>query len=182
MTSPFDPALSTTPTRRISVCQLVDLLNVTHAPGRIESYRQAMRAGDRFPPISVVRLGRRYVVADGHKRLVAVKALGEEHIDVEVWSPWRLTRDLAGQSARHARSGGQSARRRLPRRRWPAGVVALRHRDRGPLEAHRALPVEGCCWRAGRADWDLRSQESTGRTGDRGGKLSAEPLAILTVG
>lgn len=108
MTSPFDPALSTAPTRRVSVCQVVDLLNVTHAPGRIESYRQAMRAGDRFPPISVVRLGRRYVVADGHKRLVAVKALGEERIDVEVWSLWRLTRDLVGQSARHAAAAGRA--------------------------------------------------------------------------
>ncbi len=108
MTSPFDPALSAAPTRCVSVRRVVDLLNVTHAPERIESYREAMCAGDRFPPISVVRLGGRYVVADGHKRLSAAKALGEERIDVEIWSIWRLTRNLAGQSARHAAAAGRA--------------------------------------------------------------------------
>ena len=108
MLKPFDPDLATAPTRRVLVKQVVDLLHVTHDPERIQSYCNAMRRGDRFPPISVLRLGRVYIVTDGHKRLAAAKALRMAEIDVEVWSVWRLARDLAGQSARHAAAAGRA--------------------------------------------------------------------------
>lgn len=67
---------------------VVDLLTVTHAPGVVDTYEWHMRMGAAFPPISVVRVPGRLLVADGHKRLAAYRRLGEAEIVVEVW-PWR---------------------------------------------------------------------------------------------
>jgi hypothetical protein len=103
---PFDPSLATSPTRIVSLAQVVDpLARRPHDPGRIEAYRSAMRAGASFPPISVVTFGSRYLVADGHKRLAAYVALGQPQIRVEVWSwgrwlgdQWRQAKDNAGKN------------------------------------------------------------------------------------
>jgi hypothetical protein len=73
----------------------------------IHGYRERMRAGDLFPPVSVVRLLGRWLVADGHKRYVAWAGLGEEKILVEVWPLWRWLADQAGQAARNARKNGR---------------------------------------------------------------------------
>jgi hypothetical protein len=107
---------------------VVDLLNVTHAPDCIDSYREAMRRGERFPPISVYSLGGVFIVTDGHKRLTACKQLDVRTIDVELWSLRRLVGDLAGQSARHAsaavRAGGGLFRGRGGRQEFKLFVAA----------------------------------------------------------
>jgi hypothetical protein len=110
----FDPGRAVHPTLGVRVEEVVDLLEVSHAPERIEEYRRAMAAGDRFPPIAVVRLGGRLLLADGHKRFQAFRALGGEEIHVEVW-PWRRwladqRRQLSGKTRAHG-----SLLRRLPR-------------------------------------------------------------------
>jgi hypothetical protein len=93
MTACFDPALATAPTRVVRVDAVVDLLEVTHLPERIIEYRQAMERGARFPPIAVVRVAGRFLVADGHKRLSAYKALPVDEIVVEVWTMRRWLHD-----------------------------------------------------------------------------------------
>lgn len=97
----FDTNLAGFPIRRVAVSQIRDLLAATHATEHIERYGQAMRRGERFPPISVLALGHRYVIADGHKRFSAYRALGFNHeILVEVWTLRRLLCDLSRQASR----------------------------------------------------------------------------------
>ena len=93
LTRCFDPVLATAPTRVLPLDAVVDLLEVTHAPERIAEYRRAMQRGERFPPISVVRLGGRFLVADGHKRFSAYRSLPITEIVVEVWTLRRWRRD-----------------------------------------------------------------------------------------
>lgn len=96
----FDPARADFPTRVLPLERIVDLLSVPHAPERIAQYRDAMQRGERFPPIAVVRIGRRFVVADGHKRLSAWRALAGGPVLVQVWTIRRLLLDLWRQFAR----------------------------------------------------------------------------------
>ena len=97
---PFDPALARYPVREIPLDRVTDLLQITHDPKTVERYREAMRDGARFPPISVVRLPGGWVVADGHKRLAAYATLRPSSITVQVWPLRRLAVDLGRQLAR----------------------------------------------------------------------------------
>src|SRR5262245_2849701 len=81
----FDAALAQYPTRTPEAPRIGDMPHVTNAPAVVEGYRAAMKSGDRFPPISLVRLFGIWFVADGHKRLTAFRALGEDRVLVEVW-------------------------------------------------------------------------------------------------
>lgn len=99
----FDDALSEYPTRTVALASVVDPLVVSHAVERIATYRVAMRAGDRFPPISVVPFAGRYVVVDGHKRFHAYRDLGPTEIVVEVWTVRRWLRDQWAQLQRKTR-------------------------------------------------------------------------------
>jgi hypothetical protein len=103
----FDPAHAGHPTRVLRIEEVVDLLELTHAPEVVRGYRERMRAGDLFPPVSVVRLFGKWLVADGHKRFVAWAGLGAEEIVVEVWPLRRWLADQAGQAARNARKNGR---------------------------------------------------------------------------
>jgi hypothetical protein len=109
----FDSARAEFPTRVLPLDAVVDLLPLTHAPERIEQYRLAMQRGDRFPPVAVVRLFGRFLVADGHKRLSAYRALADAPIPVEVWTRRRWLRDQWTQLARKTRHQA-SLIRRLP--------------------------------------------------------------------
>lgn len=98
----FASALATHPTRQVALDAVVDLLAVTHDPATVQAYERAMRRGEQFPPISVVRVPGRLLVADGHKRFAAYRRLGAEEIVVEVW-PWRRWwLDQWHQARRHA--------------------------------------------------------------------------------
>jgi hypothetical protein len=99
----FDAALAELPTAVVSRAEVIDLLPVTHAPERIAEYREAMRSGQRFPPIAVVRLGRRLLLADGHKRLAACAQLGSPTVVVELWTLRRWLRDQGAQMGRKTR-------------------------------------------------------------------------------
>src|SRR3989442_5056784 len=101
----FDSVRATSPTRMVPLSQVVDLLQVTHAPERVAEYRKAMEDGKRFPPIAVVALGTRLIIADGHKRFAAYKTLPVRRILVEVWTMRRCLQDLACQSLRQATRG-----------------------------------------------------------------------------
>jgi hypothetical protein len=109
----FDPRLAEHPTATVRVGEVIDLLEVSHAPERIEEYRRAMLAGGRFPPVSVIRLAGRLFIADGHKRFQAFRALGADEITVELWSKRRWLGDQWRQLARKTRSQG-SLLLRLP--------------------------------------------------------------------
>jgi hypothetical protein len=98
----FDPALAAHPTRRLPLTDVVDLLDLTHAPDVVARYRERMAAGDLFPPVAVVRMAGRFLLADGHKRLAAYRGLGVSEIVVEVWPLRRWLQDQAGQAARNA--------------------------------------------------------------------------------
>lgn len=91
----FDAASAHYPTRWVPAHRVVDLLRVTHRPDCVSAYRERMRRGDTFPPISVIRLGRIYLVADGHKRLQAYLGLvpNAEVLLVEHWPWYRWARD-----------------------------------------------------------------------------------------
>ncbi len=100
---PFDPAAAEGTLRRLPLRDVIDLLAVTHAPERIHEYRDAMLRGDRFPPVSVIRVAGWFLVADGHKRLHAYATLGRSEILVEVWTFRRFLRDQARQAAANVR-------------------------------------------------------------------------------
>ena len=99
----FDPSRAQFQTRMVPAAQILDLFTTTHAPERIESYRQAMAAGELFPPISVIQVGGRFVIADGHKRFRACLALGLGQITVELWPISRLLADQYRQFRRKTR-------------------------------------------------------------------------------
>jgi hypothetical protein len=84
--SPFDLTLARFPILQLPVDEVIDLLHITHAPDRIAQYRESMQRGDLFPPVSVIRLGGRYFLADGHKRFNAYRGVRGRHINVEVWT------------------------------------------------------------------------------------------------
>ncbi len=100
----FDAALAAWPVCVLPVDQVIDLLQVTHAPAAIEQFRRAMEDGERFPPVSVVRLVGIYFIADGHKRFSAYQQLEPADIPVEVWTTRRWLADqwrqLAGKTIR----------------------------------------------------------------------------------
>lgn len=123
-THAFDPSLARFPTRALPVPRVIDLLEATHAPDRVDAYRRRMAAGDRFPPVSVVAIGPWVFLADGHKRLSAYKALGHPSIVVEVW-PWR--RWVGNQWEQFVNNGRKNARivRLLPSDPAAAGRLAL---------------------------------------------------------
>ena len=125
----FDPGRAEGPTRLAPVAEIVDLLSITHAPDRIEDYRIAMELGSLFPPIAVVRLFGRFVVADGHKRLTACKAIGLDRIPVELWGVNRFLRDQARQVAENARKNGAILKNSVSNPREAARLLGstLRH-------------------------------------------------------
>ena len=110
---PFEAGPSAGATRRVRAGEVLDLLPLTHAPETIASYAERMRRGDRFPPIAVVRLAGRWVVADGHKRLQAALSLGVSELTVEVWGPTDLLRDQARQVRENAGKNARIARAAL---------------------------------------------------------------------
>jgi ABC-type multidrug transport system fused ATPase/permease subunit len=89
----FDASRAEFATRVVPAAQVVDFFTTTHAAERIDSYMNAMRDGERFPPISVIRIGRRLVIADGHKRFQACRALGATQVTVELWPLRKLLDD-----------------------------------------------------------------------------------------
>lgn len=127
----FAPERATFPTIVLACSTVVDLLPLSHAPDRVALYREQMQRGDRFPPVSVIRLGGCYLVADGHKRFSAYQGLGESHIVVEVWPPHRWLRDQCRQAAGNARKN--------------ARIVSTSFSN--PLEAWRLLLTTLLHWR-----------------------------------
>lgn len=99
----FDPGQARFPTRAVPQWRVIDLLPITHAPERIAAYREAMGHGDRFPPVSVLRVGTRYFITDGHKRFSAYRALTSADVLVELWTVRRWLGDQANQLAQKTR-------------------------------------------------------------------------------
>ncbi len=99
----FDASRAEFQTRIVPIGQILDLFTTTHAAERIESYRQAMADGELFPPISVIQVGRRFVIADGHKRFRACQGFGLGQITVELWPISRLLADQYQQFTRKSR-------------------------------------------------------------------------------
>ena len=126
---PFDPARAEFSTRRLAVEQIVDLLPISHVPERISAYRDRMIAGDRFPPIAVIKLFGRYVIADGHKRYSAYCDLDRPDILVEVWPYHRWLRDQLHQAMGNARKNGRilAASVTDPRQAWRLLLTTLLH-------------------------------------------------------
>jgi hypothetical protein len=118
----FDARTAEFPTRVVPIGAVTDLLSVPHAPEVVGRYRAAMLAGDRFPPVSVIRLGGRLLLADGHKRLRAYRSFQPETILVEVWSLARWLRDQRRQLRENARKNATILRRSF---RDPAGAARL---------------------------------------------------------
>ena len=110
MSDPFDSDRAAFPTRVVPVGRVADLLSVTHDPRGIGAYRDAMRRGERFPPISVIPIAGRFVIADGHRRFQAWRELGAGEILVEVWPLHALVADLWQQHLRFMRGGSEAIR------------------------------------------------------------------------
>jgi hypothetical protein len=109
--TPFDASRAEGRVRVVRTAAVLDLLPLTHAPERIAEYADAMRRGDRFPPVSVLPLAGRLLLADGHKRLAACRALAVDEIPVEVWTYARWLRDQVGQLRRNAAKNREIAAR-----------------------------------------------------------------------
>lgn len=141
----FDPGRARHPTRELPVGEVVDLLELTHAAERIRDYCERMRAGDLFPPVSVVRLFGRWLVADGHKRLAAYRGLGPARIVVEVWPASAWLADQAGQARRNAAKNGRILARLFVDPRESARLAAgtARHWRRVALSLARRLLRRG---------------------------------------
>ena len=120
----FDRGKAAFPVLIVPTSQVVDLLNQTHRPDKVAEYREAMEGGARFPPLAVVRWGRRFILTDGHKRFTACKQRRMTRVMVEVWTLRRWVQDLREQSARKtrqivtlgARSAVDSAARKASKR------------------------------------------------------------------
>lgn len=84
--------------------RIVDLLPLQHDPWRVEFYREAMRRGDHFPPVAVLRIGSRLFLTDGHKRLAAWRGLDcPNPIPVELWTWSRWYADQRRQALKTTR-------------------------------------------------------------------------------
>lgn len=121
----FAPELARYPTQMVPVSRVIDLLEVTHAPGRIAQYREAMARGERFAPVSVLQLGRWYFLADGHKRFTAYRFFGEEQILVELWTLQVWARDQYRQLKRDLGRAWAVFRRRNKDPRTPGDLRAF---------------------------------------------------------
>lgn len=106
----FAPERASYPTVMLPIEAVLDPLTITHAESRIDEYERAMRRGDAFPPVSVIRIFGRHIVADGHKRLAAVRRIGPAQICVEVWTYRRWLRDQWRQATANARKNARIAR------------------------------------------------------------------------
>lgn len=106
----FDPGVASHPVRFVAPSAIVDLLHVSHAHDVIDRYAAAMRDGARFPPVSVLRIAGRLVLADGHKRLAAARRVGVPAIPVEVWNWRRFASDQWRQARNNARKNGTIVR------------------------------------------------------------------------
>jgi subfamily B ATP-binding cassette protein MsbA len=96
----FDQSSAVFPTMVVPVTVVIDLLNQTHRPDRVEEFREAMDNGSLFPPVSVIRIGSRFILTDGHKRFAACKQRGMSHVMVELWTASRWITDLRSQTVR----------------------------------------------------------------------------------
>ena len=105
--SAFDPDLAAFATIELACNDVIDPLAVTHAAARVSEYRSRMAAGDRFPPVSVLRVGGRYLLVDGHKRFTAYRELGHTHLVVEIWPLSRWLQDQARQLRDNARKNAR---------------------------------------------------------------------------
>lgn len=119
----FDSALARFPTRTLPIARVIDPLPRSHVPERVEQYRRAMLRGGLFPPVSVIRFGRNYLVADGHKRLAAFRTFGPGSVTVEVWTYRRWLRDQTGQLLRNIRKNGAILRLAFTNRREAARLL-----------------------------------------------------------
>ena len=108
---PFEPSLATSRPLRVSVDRIVDpLASVPHNLQKIEAYRADMIGGARFPPIGVVRFGRHFLVADGHKRFAAFVTSGQPEVWVDVWTWTDWIRDQTRQARDHMGKQGRVLR------------------------------------------------------------------------
>jgi hypothetical protein len=125
----FDPVLATSRTLILPIDQIVDLLQVTHTPGRVAEYYEAMRRGDRFPPICVLRVGRRFLIADGHKRFSACRSLPGTDIVAQVWGVRRWLQDQWRQSVNNFRKNQTIVRLSIhsPRKAFRLLLTTLGH-------------------------------------------------------
>lgn len=106
----FSPEKARGEPRRVRAAEVVDLLPLTHAPETVRAYREALLAGDAFPPVAVVRLLGRWVIADGHKRWSAAASLGLAEVVVDVWPLRLLLVDQLRQARAAARKNARFAR------------------------------------------------------------------------
>jgi hypothetical protein len=125
----FDAARAEFDTRTLPVGDVVDLLPISHVPERVSAYRERMLAGDRFPPISVIRLFGRYVIADGHKRYTAFRGLDRQEIVVEVWPYRRWLADQRDQAIGNVRKNRRILAASLtdPGQAWRLLLTTLLH-------------------------------------------------------
>lgn len=121
----FEPSFAEHPLRTLRIDDVIDLLHVSHWPQRVDEYRNAMRAGERFPPVAVVYFAGRPFLADGHKRFQAYRGLGATEIAVQVWPLRRWLADQSDQLRRSLRRWANAAGGLLDPARRPQSVDAL---------------------------------------------------------
>lgn len=105
----FDGSAPGLRVRHVRLHEITDLLPLTHSEATVASYRSRMIAGDLFPPVSVLPLLGRLVIADGHKRYQAALPLADGPVAVEVWTLGQLLSDQWRQARSNARKNRRIA-------------------------------------------------------------------------
>ncbi len=80
----------------------------------VQEYRDAMQAGEKFPPVTVYFDGTNKFLADGYHRIAAASALGLRNIDAEIIKGSKRDAMLysCGANARHGLQRGPDDKRR----------------------------------------------------------------------
>ena len=76
--------------------------------------------GRSLPPVELIQLGDAYFVRDGHHRISAAAALGQQEIDAQV-TVWQVTAPVQAERAVVAPQQ-QRSRAFLPRLAWRASA------------------------------------------------------------
>jgi len=132
-------AASATGDRRSAGTQIVPICQIRGSEGRCDDFDRAFRPlkghteerwvsvakaylrGLGLPPVELIQIGEIYFVRDGHHRISAAAALGQQEIDAVV-TIWQVAEPVQEKHAAREHPRQQRSRTFLPRLAWRVGA------------------------------------------------------------